>query len=263
MSDDEVFVLIITAAGTALFWGYWYFLCVAVRDFGRAPRVRVAAMLAPPAAMALLFVVLRLAASHDVRNDGVYLSFYLLFGAAWMGAAPAATGWCGLSLRDDWLERRNPAAAMAGTGFYIGVMASFSGANIGDGPGWWVVLFSGLLSTGAFFGAWGLVALASPVMEAVTVERDVAAGVRVGAFLIGAGVISGRAAAGDWHSVASTLADFGAKAAPLPLYAIAVALSEVALHRSPRPPSRFAGTAWLVVHAGILALYLNWAGPWK
>ncbi len=47
-----------------------------------------------------------------------------------------------------------------------------------NGPGWWVVVFSAALSTGAFFVLWALVENLTGVSERVTIERADGAGLR-------------------------------------------------------------------------------------
>ena len=48
----------------------------------------------------------------------------------------------------------NAAAAMATAGATIGVTLSYAGGNIGDGPGWWVVVFSAAIATAGLFACW-------------------------------------------------------------------------------------------------------------
>ena len=64
-------------------------------------------------------------------------------------------------------------------------------ANIGDGPGWWVVVFAAGLATAALFAAWLVLAQIGHGVDAVTIDRDLAAGVRLGAFLAACGAGAG------------------------------------------------------------------------
>jgi hypothetical protein len=48
----------------------------------------------------------------------------------------------------------------------------------------------------------------TPVVDTVTIDRDPAAGLRLGAFLVACGLVLGRSVAGDWESAANTVADF-------------------------------------------------------
>lgn len=262
MSEDEVFSLMASLVVTWLAWHKWVIPCFTVRDFDRANLLRVTGLVAPGLAFAFLLWVLRTQASHDVQSDGLYIFFYLTMGMAWLGGVMHLAGVGGLSFRDDWLERRNPSAAAAGTGLLLGGIAAFAGGNIGDGPGWWVVIFCATLSTGALFAAWSAYTRLSDAMERVTIGRDLAAGLRLGGFLLLAGVIAGRAVAGDWHSTGETLADFGKLAWPLLPYTLGAGLVEGAWGKStPRPLS--VSLACVTVHLGVAGLYLYWAGPWN
>lgn len=211
MSGDEVLVLFVSSAATLAGWGFWYLrlrtahpLC---RDRGLG-RVRRVLALTPPLCLAGLFAVLRAAASFDVRESPLYLVFYLVFGAAWLVAGRGLFSLLGVSWRDDALGQRNPAAAWAVAGGLGGLMACYAGANVGDGPGWWCVLAAGALATAAWFAAWAILEHAGDLAEAVTVERDEQTALRLAGFLLAAGVLCGRGAAGDWTSAAQTLAEF-------------------------------------------------------
>ena len=105
------------------------------------------------------------------------------------------------------MERANGSASLAVAGAIIGITLAYAGGNIGDGPGWWVVVFCAALATLALFAAWMLLELASGVSDAVTVDRDPSAGMRLGGFLVACGLILGRSA-GDWISVDATVRDF-------------------------------------------------------
>jgi hypothetical protein len=263
MSGDEYFATIVAIMGCLYWWGSWIFLCFSLRNFGRGRMVRLFGLATPALAGLVLFGVLKTYASHDVRDDGLYLFFYMVMGAAWLGLVRTGSALMGLLFRDDWLERGNPAAAAAGSGVLVGGMAAFGGANIGDGPGWWVVVFCAMLSTGALFVSWWCYAKISGSMERISIDRDLGAGIRLGAYITAVGVIAGRVVAGNWHSAEETLRDFAHDAWPLLLYAIAAGLVE----RNWTGPHRSAGGATSVgctlFHAAAAAFYLHWAGPWS
>jgi uncharacterized membrane protein YjfL (UPF0719 family) len=214
----------------------------------------------------VLFQVLRRFASSDVRDDEIYLGFYLILGAAWVGLGTTALALCDLSVRDDVVERANRAAVPALAGGLLAITFCFAGGNIGDGPGWWVVVFCGLLSTGTLLLAWKLLNRLTQAADAVTVDRDVAAGVRVAGFFIGAGLILGRAVAGDWKSAGATLFDFGRTGWPVILLLAVAVLIERRLRPSPEIPERpvlIGGVLPFLVYTGIGVAALEQAGPWK
>ena len=196
MSEDEVFALVASCVLAGIFWIRWYRHCQAVTWLRCGVGLRLAVIAVPVACGALLWIVLRRLASHDVREAPQYLAMYFAMGAAWVGLGVRLLGLLGLSVRDDALERRNAAAAWAAAGGLIGLTLCFAGGNIGDGPGWWVVVYSALLSTGTLLLLWVILDRLTGVSESVTVERDVASGMRLGGFLAAAGLILGRAVAG-------------------------------------------------------------------
>lgn len=213
----------------------------------------------------VFFVVLATWASADVRDSGLYLFFYMLFGAAWVGLGTALLPRVGLSVRDDVVERGNWAAAFAIGGAMLGLTAAFAGANMGNGPGWWVVLYSGALSTGGLLGIWGLMNVISRTHEHVTVDRDVAAGLRTGALLVACGMILGRGAAGDWIDAWKTTADFVRVGWPALVLALAGAVIErfAALDGKVARRSAFVygvvpGAAYVIAAGKVLHLVGHW-----
>ena len=134
-----------------------------------------------------------------------------------------------------------PSAAVAIAGALLGITLCFAGGNIGDGPGWWVVVFSAGVATAGLFAAWLLLEALTGISDTVTIDRDLAAGVRLGGLLVACGLRLGWAVAGDWISAEATLRDFAANAwLVLVLLAIAVLVERVARHSDLRQrcPSR-------------------------
>lgn len=225
-SPDEILALLIGIVVTLISWIRWYFLLAVTGTRVRRRGKRGALALAPLVCAVLLAVVLFRWSSEDVRTDGAYIFFYLVIGAAWLGLFRLFLPGFGLNARDDVLERGNDAAAWAVAGALIGGNCCFAGGNVGNGPGWWVVLFSALLSTASLLFLWWLVHRFSGLAEKVTIERDVAAGWRAAGFFIGTGLILGRAVAGDWISASATVSDFARMAWPALVLAGAVSAVE-------------------------------------
>jgi uncharacterized membrane protein YjfL (UPF0719 family) len=170
-----------------------------------------------------------------------------------------------LSWRDDVIERNNLAASFAIGGAFLGTALSFAGANIGEGPGAGAVIFCGLLSTGALFALWMAVSALTRLDEAITVDRDLPAGLRCAGYLIAAGFVLGRAVAGDWHSVEETLAALVSVGWPI----LVLAAAAIGAEKSFRPtPQRPHAPLWscgilpaLIMVAGAFA-YVLLRGPW-
>ncbi len=264
MSDDEIGILFVLGCAGGAAW-----LVILIGLFApwrcRVPlSVRWAGLLGPVVAMGGLVVVLTHFAAADVVNDEAYILYYFGLGAAWLGLALSLTPLLGLSLRDDVAERGNGAALTTWTGAAIGVGACFAGANIGDGPGWWCVLWAAGLATAALFVMWAILWRGSAVMEAISIERDRAAGLRLGALLGAAGLIAGRGAAGDWSGFFPTVVEFTQAAWPLlPMLVLALLLERRWRPTAERP----VGDQWRqgVVPAGLwmACVLLAWwlAGP--
>jgi len=222
VSGDEFMLLLLSAFVTAYAWYRWY-AAASVRTLVVRNTSRLIFITGPIVCLTLLYVILRRWAADDVRNSETYLTLYMLAGVAWVGLGADLFRFLGVSPRDDAVERQNLAAAFATAGALAGITFCFAGANIGNGPGWWVVIFSAALSTGAFFLLWAVVEKLTGVSESITVERTSGSGLRLGGFLAGTGMILGRAVAGDWVSAEATIRDFAAMAGPvLPLAAAAV-----------------------------------------
>lgn len=236
MSSDEVVVLLMSIMVALITWGMWVRQPISFPPAAVMERPTGVLRLAPLVAAIVLFVILKTLSSFDVQDSPIYLTFYMVMGAAWVGLATQLTPLAGVSRRDDVLERRNPAAAVALAGAIVGITLTFAGGNIGDGPGWWVVVFSAAIATGTLYLTWLALDNLTGVGDTVTVERDMAAGLRLAGFLVAAGAILGRAAAGDWVSVPATLRDFVVAAWPiLVLLAVAVVVERVARPTPARP----------------------------
>jgi uncharacterized membrane protein YjfL (UPF0719 family) len=241
-SSDEAFALIVGIIAGIGGWMTWYYALLVVGRKVRSRGRRLPLALAPALCALLLYVVLARWSAEDVRTDPAYMVFYMVIGAGWLGLFRLLLPIFSLSLRDDALERGNAAAAWAISGALLGGVCCFAGDDVGNGPGWWVVLFSGLLATATLFLLWWLVHVGSGLAEKVTVDRDFAAGLRAAGFFIGCGLILGRAVAGDWVSAGVTTADFARLAWPAVLLAGAV----VTIERCCAPePARGALAVWV------------------
>jgi hypothetical protein len=245
MSPDEVVVAVASAFIGPVLWAGRLFSLSRVETFrARWPVRRLAALVA--ALSAAIYLVLRLAAADDVRNAPEYLVMYVLVGIAWLKLAESGAALFGLSARTNLVEHGNAAAWPALAGLLTGVAACYAGGNIGDGPGWWVVIFAAGLASLGLASTWVLVEATTRITESVTVDRDVASGVRLGGFLAACGLVLGRSVAGDWVSAAATVVDAAVVAWPVALGLALAVLVEGRLSPSvDRPVSS-------VFHAGVI-----------
>lgn len=207
MSEDESMVVMASCVTALVTWMHWYWCALRVHRLISSPAVLRILLVLPIVCLAVITIILKQYASFDVRDSGTYMFFYVAMGMAWIGLFLSMPIW-GVSIRDDALERRNPAAAITIVGLMLGLTFAFAGGNIGDGPGWWVVVFASGLATINLLLFWWLLNQIAAAVEHVTIDRDRASGVRSAAYLMGCGLISGRAAAGDWVSASATLVDF-------------------------------------------------------
>ena len=265
VSEDEIFVLVMCLGLVAGFWILWFRDALAVARRSSGFRERWLLAVTPIAAAGLLFWILRRYAASDVRDSGFYLFFYMAMGAAWVGVAARLLPFFGLGARDDVIERGNRAAAAAIAGALLGITLSFAGGNIGDGPGWWVVVFCGFLSTGTLLLFWSFLDRLTGLADAITIDSDRAAGVRAAGFFLGAGLILGRAVAGDWEGAAPTMLDFVLHGWPVAVLLAAATLLERRLRPSPetldRPVLTY-GVLPSLLYLGLGAAAVEMAGSW-
>jgi len=263
MSTGEVVITIASVILTWLFWGTWYYSTRAMWPTREAPPGRLMLWLAPLLAAVLILAVLKLYASHDVVDDIRYITLYLALGMAWVGAATYAFRACGIHVRDDAIERRNPAVPPAVAGAIIGVAAAYAGGNIGDGPGWWVVVASAFVATTALLVVWQLLDLFTGVAESITVERDVSAGWRLGGFLLASGFVLGRSVAGDWVSMRATIVEAAVTGWPvLALLALAVMFERQLRVRAgaPTPQPSVHGVLPALAMVALAVSWISWLG---
>lgn len=176
-------------------------------------------------------VVLLTLAAEDVRGEGDEIGFYLAGSAFCLGVALLVFEFVGISLRDDVAARRNAAAAVTLCGLIVGQGFCLAGSNSGNGPGLEAVFFCLALSTAALFLAWVLFGVFSKIVERVTIERDLPAGIRGGVFLASAGAILGGAVAGNWVSYSRTIGDLARFGWPVVVLFAIAAGAEVSLKK--------------------------------
>jgi uncharacterized membrane protein YjfL (UPF0719 family) len=265
MSGDETLAMVVSAILAVGLWGRWFLASMRVTSIGAGRVTRAPLWLVPLACFALLWAILRTLAAHDVRDDMGYLLMYALMGAAWVGLAVTAMPILGISPRDDAVERSNPAAMYAIGGGLVGLTLCFAGSNIGDGPGWWVVVFCAVHATVALLLAWAMLSMTTNVLDAITIDRDTAAGIRMGAFLIAAGSILGRSVAGDWITYRAAIIDFLLMGWPVTgLVALAIVMEHTLQPRphGPQPSAALHGLMPALLYLACAAMFLIWMGPW-
>lgn len=208
MSDEEVVVLVVCIVGSLITWAVYYFNILQLHRFYKAKKEKLVLAFTPVFCAAGLFVLLKNFASFDVVNNPTYILFYSVMGALWVRLCFFLLRYMGIYWIEDALERKNAAALLIVLAFMIGATICYSGANIGDGPGWWCVVFAGGLATLVWLSLWQILNVSCSLSEKITVERDLNAAIRSAGYGIGSSIVCGRGAAGDWSSAQQTVEEF-------------------------------------------------------
>jgi hypothetical protein len=256
LAGDEILLLILSAfiGGASFIW--WIASLLLMRQ--RNPRACLELILIPFVCAAFIFVALVLWADPEVRTRFLYIVILSGLGLGWMGIATAMFRWLGLSLRDDAVDRNNPAARAAWCGGLIGVTLIYAGGNIGEGPSLWNNVYSAGLGIFCLGTLWLVLAQFFGASNSVGVDRDLASGLRLGGWAIAVGLIFGRALAGNWESVSGTTSDFVREGWPATVLTVAAAIVESILRPSPRKHL----LPWLSHGAIPVILYVLVASAW-
>ncbi|WP_020621198.1 hypothetical protein [Paenibacillus daejeonensis] len=260
MDGWESMVLFVSFCVTICFIGLWYYKIVRLWPLSYNKTGRLILGLLPVLAFIIIIRILLTMASFDVVNDGLYISMYLFLGFLCLALGSMLLRKVfDLSWDDDALQRGNRASLAAYAGAFLGMTMIYTGANIGDGPGWWTVIVAGSLG----FASWMVLAAQfnkyAHVSEQITVDRDLASGIRFGGYLLASGIILGRASAGDWTSWWMTIVEFlaGFPVLLLALWALQVERSQA--NRSTSRGSRHDQTLptaliWAVLYVAFAVL---------
>ncbi len=257
--DIDLIIILASLAGLYL-WLRWFLTNWPSRlpDWRRGVEPWVL-MLVPAVCAGIIYFVLSYFAASDVVTDLFYILLYFGLGVIWLRVAEWLFRYLGISAEYDVIERHNRAALAAYTGGLLGIALCYSGGNIGEGPGAEVVIFSAGLSTIGFFLVWLALTAVSEIDYTVTVDRDMSAGLRLGAVLAAAGLILGRSVVGNWVSYEATVRDFIVYGSPvLLLLVLAIVVERFAKPtvERPAPPLALYGILPAVIYIGGALFYL-------
>jgi hypothetical protein len=259
MSGDEILLLIVSIALGPGGWLQWFYRLTDLEAFRQSKHLAPVMAAIVVGCGCLIAATLVVGGAPDVRNSPAYLLLYLALGLAWLRLGEFACAFAGVSVRDDVVERRNLAAVPALAGALIGIACCYAGGNIGAGPGWTAVVWSASLATAGLAAIWLAADRFGSASDVVTIDRDIAAGVRVGGLLTAGGMVLGRAVAGDWHSAGATVADFlrlGWVVVPLAMVAILVERAIAPTPARPRGDVMIGGALPAVVYVAAAAGYI-------
>jgi len=259
VSVDEWVVFGIAFIISITLWNSWYAALGSVKPLATPRGYRGPLYVIPIISIVFLYLILQFFGDYGVRTNFIYVLMYLFLGIAWMRLAFNGFIYLGLSIRDDLVERSNNAAAIAVGGALIAIVLCYGGANVGSNldpntAGWLVVIISALLSTLGLFILWFLMNAATSITETVTIDRDNATGIRLGAFLIAVGIVLGRAVAGNWIDLNGTLADFVRFGWPVLIIFLIAVIAEFTLRPTPKKPVGDIVTQGILPGIGFVAL---------
>jgi uncharacterized membrane protein YjfL (UPF0719 family) len=203
-------------------------------------------------------VALHLWGAAEIRANSGEVIFLTIAAAAWLLVATKLFSWLGLSFHDDAVERKNVAALVALCGALIPLALIYAGGSIGERPSYLNNVFSAGLGTVGMIALWVMLELGANVSLSITEEHDLASGLRLAGLLLAAGLVFGRAVAGDWHSEDATVHDFFHDGWPaIILWGIALIIDRFA-----RPSRRRPFPPWSSFGLVPALLYLTIAGGW-
>jgi len=182
----------------------------------------------------VIFMVLKFLASFDVVDSLIYILFYIVLGYAWMYWGFLLLSRCfDLHWVDDVIYQNNKAALAAVIGEFFALAFIYAGANVGDGPGWWCVLFAGSLGLAAWIILGYIIHYCTGIFERITVDRNMGSSIRFCLYLLCSGAILGYACSGDWTSFSMTVVEFAVGWPVLPLTA-AFIIIELFFRKKPK-----------------------------
>ena len=162
----------------------------------------------PVPGLLLTYVVLQTLSDANVRGHFDYVLLFLVGAVAWLSIANLAMSVLGISSRDDAIERNNLAAAVAIGGWLLGAAVIYAFSNVGGGPTIWTTILPAFVATIAFGAACLLIQIpGGTITDDITIDRDLASGLRLAGALLSAALILGRAAGGQWTSWSQTWVD--------------------------------------------------------
>lgn len=235
----EFLLFVLSGFYTFRFLKKWYKASSSIWPPIKSMAVKYTLNLLPLISLVIYLFTLTILASFDVVDSIYYIAFYILLGYAWLYFGLFVMAFFfDLSWVDDGFNMNNKAALFPITGGFLGLSIIYAGANIGDGPGWWCVIFAGGLGLVAWVLMALIVNLFTKIFERITVERDIPCGIRIGCYLLASGIILGRASSGDWTSFSMTIVEFSVGWPVLPLSLLAIILEYYYIYKSKQPYNR-------------------------
>jgi len=208
LDPNEAFVLAVSCIITIWRGHRWYAALLHATGLRRRGLERPLLCTVPIVCLAIVEYVLRRWAAVEVRTGGEYQFLFVAAGGVWLAVLLFAMPILGIDPRLDAIENGNAAAVVAVCGAMLGMSTFYAGANIGEGATIWTTFFPAAAGALLLLGLWLLIEITTGISAHISIDRDLASGIRLAGLLIAIGLILAHAAAGNWVSIDATLDDF-------------------------------------------------------
>lgn len=205
----ESFIFLISIIVTSIFLIRWYY-----KVLNAWPRENKRAVITLLALTPLILLIMFLyttttIAASDVVVDPYYIFYYLVLGFLFIVVVNFLLSLIlSISWIDDALNNGNIAATLLLVSSLLGLGLIYSGANIGEGPGWWTVVFASGLGVIAFFLLMKLLEKTTNAITRITHDRNIWLSVRISFLVIGISLILAKSSSGNWTSFGHTIIEF-------------------------------------------------------
>ena len=217
----EIIVLFISLILLFLFFKFWYQPLIILWPPGRNKKTKIILGILPVFFPVIIILIIIFFASPDISGNFFNITFYIVLGYVWILTGFMLITLCfDLHWTDDALHLNNKAALPAIAGEFFAITFIYAGANAGENPGWYAVLYRGSLGLAVWLILGWIIHLCTGIFEKITVERDIKCGIRFCLYLLLCGVILGYACSGNWISFSMTIIKFMVSWPVLPLTAL-------------------------------------------
>jgi uncharacterized membrane protein YjfL (UPF0719 family) len=251
-TDEWLFLGLAALVAGRRSWAYWNpILRTSPLGVQRVNRLMMAAW--PLSGLMLTYLVVQTWGDANVRGHFDYVLLFLVGAVAWLGMADLAMSVVGISSRDDAIERDNRAATVAVGGWLLGVSVVYALSNVSAGPTIWTTLVPACVGTISLMAVYLIIAIVGgTTIDDITIDCDLASGLRLAGALLSAALILGRAGGGQWTSWTQTGIDLLRYSWPVWPLALLAGVVHRWLRPSPARPRADAFAGGLVPALGYL-----------
>lgn len=205
----ESLIFLISIIVTPIFLVRWYYKVLKVWPRENKKGI-INLLIITPIILLIMFIYTTTSiAASDVVSDPYYIFYYILLGFLFIAVVTFLLSLAlGISWIDDALNNGNIAATLFLVSSLLGLGLIYSGSNIGEGPGWWTVVFASGLGVIAFFLIMKILEKTTNVITKITHDRNIWLSVRISFLVIGISLILAKASSGNWTSFEHTVIEF-------------------------------------------------------